>query len=238
MTLLYDKKISAQPMPVKGEILNNFIDEPMVNLAEYFSGSIQIENAYYKKGIKGAPAGCLVRLSVAEKLEKANELLPDNITFKVYDAWRPFEVQKELYQSYYEELQREHKDWSDLKTQKEIVNFVSKPVHDAQAPAVHSTGGAIDLTLAFKDTGKTLDMGTEFDDFTVLSHTNSFEQSDNEEVKRNRRLLYWTMTEAGFTDVPSEWWHYDYGDMFWAYYKKSPALYSEYIEKRREYYAY
>ena len=33
------------------------------------------------------------------------------------------------------------------------------------------------------------------------------------------------MTKAGFTNLPSEWWHYDYGDRFWAYYNKCSAIY-------------
>ena len=37
-------------------------------------------------------------------------------------------------------------------------------------PAVHNTGGAIDLTLAHKASGKALDMGTEFDEIS-LKHT-------------------------------------------------------------------
>lgn len=230
MTPFYDRKIPDQPMPSEREVFNNFIAEPMVDLAEYFGGIIRTENIYCKNGIKGATDRCMARLSVAKKLEQAIDLLPDNITFKVYDAWRPLQVQKELYQSYYEVIQSQHKDWSVPKIQKEIVKFVSRPDCTPQCPVVHSTGGAIDLTLSFKDTGKSLDMGTEFDDFTFLSYTNSFEGSDNEEAKRNRRLLYWTMTEAGFTNLPSEWWHYDYGDAFWAYYKKTPALFSEYRE--------
>jgi D-alanyl-D-alanine dipeptidase len=31
----------------------------------------------------------------------------------------------------------------------------------------------------------------------------------------NRRLLYWTMREAGFTNYPYEYWHYDYGDQMY-----------------------
>lgn len=232
MTSFYDKKIPDLQMPEIRELCNDFVSEQMVELSEYFNGRVYIENSYFKNGIKGASDICLVRLSVAQKLEQAIELLPDNITFKIYDAWRPFEVQNALYQSYYEIIQSQHNNWSVLELEKEVVKFVSKPVHDAQNPAVHSTGGAIDLTLAYKETGEALDMGTDFDDFTSLSHTVSFEQSDNEDVKRNRRLLYWTMIESGFTNLPSEWWHYDYGDKFWAYYKKSSALFSEYNENK------
>lgn len=225
MVSYFEKKIPERKMPGESKEINSWIDETMVDLSDYFDGSVYIENIYYSKGIKGATNRCIVRTSVAKKLEEAIELLPQNITFKVYDAWRPLQVQEELYKSYYEALQNEHREWSDLKIEKEIVKFVSEPDYDTQFPAVHSTGGAIDLTLAYKDNGIILDMGTEFDAFTPLSHTDSFERQNNENVKRNRRLLYWVMTEAGFTNLPSEWWHYDYGDRFWAYYKNSPALY-------------
>ena len=34
------------------------------------------------------------------------------------------------------------------------------------------------------------------------------------------------MTSVGFTNLPSEWWHYDYGNANWAYYKKESPIYS------------
>jgi D-alanyl-D-alanine dipeptidase len=34
------------------------------------------------------------------------------------------------------------------------------------------------------------------------------------------------MIKAGFTNLPTEWWHYDYGDKFWAYYNKTRTLYT------------
>lgn len=33
------------------------------------------------------------------------------------------------------------------------------------------------------------------------------------------------MNKAGFTNLPSEWWHYDYGEKFWAYYNNTPAIF-------------
>ena len=38
----------------------------------------------------------------------------------------------------------------------------------------------------------------------------------DEEARTNRRLLYWVMTEAGFANNPTEWWHYSWGDQLWA----------------------
>lgn len=44
-------------------------------------------------------------------------------------------------------------------------------------------------------------------------------------VHGNRRLLYTVMVEAGFTNYPLEWWHYDYGDQFWGHLSKRDAIY-------------
>ena len=67
-------------------------------------------------------------------------------------------------------------------------------------------------------------MGTGFDAFSKKTNTVYYEGINNE-IRNNRRLLYYTMIKAGFTNLPSEWWHYDYGDRFWAYYTKKPAIY-------------
>lgn len=203
-----------------------FIDEEMVDLAEYFSQEIYVEPAYYRQGIAGAVEKCMVRLGSAKRLEKAMKLLPQPLTFKVFDAWRPIAVQAELYAQYRNCVQQRHPNWTAAQIDAETVQFVSAPRRDMKFPATHSTGGAIDLTLADKRTGLEADMGTAFDDFTPQSHTAAFEKTENQRVKENRRLLYWVMTEAGFVNLPSEWWHYDYGDAFWGYYKKKPAIYA------------
>src|SRR5690606_20431108 len=86
----------------------------------------------------------------------------------------------------------------------------------------HSTGAAIDLTLREIRTKQFLFMGGIFDDPSELSHTDYFERPDAPtgasatEARRNRRLLYWAMINEGFASLPSEWWHYDYGDQLWA----------------------
>ena len=43
-------------------------------------------------------------------------------------------------------------------------------------------------------------------------------------------MLYNVMLQSGFTNLPSEWWHYDYGTKFWGYYKKKDALYKGIID--------
>lgn len=92
-------------------------------------------------------------------------------------------------------------------------------------PSLHNTGGAVDLSLV-SEYGDSLDMGTDFDTFEETSWTDYFENKNSNLIAReNRRILYYAMLKAGFTNLTSEWWHYDYGTKFWAYFKKTGALY-------------
>jgi len=38
------------------------------------------------------------------------------------------------------------------------------------------------------------------------------------------------MIEVGFSNLPSEWWHYEYGDKNWAYIQGKPAVYDGIFE--------
>ena len=71
-------------------------------------------------------------------------------------------------------------------------------------------------------------MGGIFDDPSDTSHTAIFERKLNGHgvdkqpltvsetaALRNRRLLYWAMSDAGFVNYPFEWWHFDLGTQLW-----------------------
>jgi D-alanyl-D-alanine dipeptidase len=102
-------------------------------------------------------------------------------------------------------------------------------VENKTVPPVHTTGGAVDLTVIDAQ-GAALNMGTAFDDFSPAAHTAYYENRrllpKDAAIRDHRRLLYNAMTAVGFTSLPSEWWHYDFGDRFWGYYKRKPAVYS------------
>ena len=202
-----------------------FVDEPLVSLSEYFGGRIEVSPQYFYQGLPGAVNGCSLRRSAAVLLEDALGRLPKGLTFKVYDAWRPVEVQRALFRRFYDSLRANNPDWNEERLTLETKKFVSLPSMDPERPSVHNSGGAIDLTIIEIDSGRELNMGTGFDDFTERSLTAHFENSDCAEIRDNRRLLYRIMTEAGFTNYPLEWWHYDHGDGFWSYYTGKPAIY-------------
>lgn len=107
--------------------------------------------------------------------------------FKVFDAFRPVEAQRELWK------------------------ICPDPMYvaDPERGSSHSRGIAIDLTLIDRK-GTELDMGTPFDDFTVSSHHRATNISP--EAQRNRFILLGIMTSSGFDFYEKEWWHYQLYD--------------------------
>lgn len=201
-------------------------DEKLVSLNKM---GLLCDSQYYSQGIPGALKDCYARETVAHKLITAQESLPKGLRFKIYDAYRPIEVQQRLWNYYREIVKRKEPDLPDEEIDKKTAFFVSKPSYDENHPSLHNTGGAVDLTIVTID-GYALNMGTVFDDFTDRAWTNHFEDGyekaeHNVEVRNNRRLLYEVMINAGFTNLPSEWWHYDYGTKFWAYFTGKHAIY-------------
>lgn len=200
-------------------------DEALIDIAAIGERRISVSPEYYKRGVEGAVPRCLLRQGAAERLLKALSMLPPAYGFRIYDAWRPLRVQKALYDRYYRSLEDKYLgSLTRAQIEARARLFVSPPSEDISRPAAHSTGGAVDLTIT--DMGRELDMGTEFDDFSDKAHSAYFEIYDNRTIRDNRRLLYGCMTAAGFTNLPTEWWHFDYGDAFWSCYTGRPAIYA------------
>jgi D-alanyl-D-alanine dipeptidase len=140
----------------------------------------------------------------------------------VFDAWRPQAVQRFFHDVWFPEwlrVRRPGLSGEDL--QREVETYWSAPSSGAGSPSPHSTGGAVDLTLVWRGSQHPLHMGTLFDDVTEMAWTDWFERSptrsmSDEEARDNRRLLHGVMTDAGFCNNPSEWWHYSWGDQMWA----------------------
>ncbi|AYA41285.1 hypothetical protein HZS38_13005 [Xenorhabdus nematophila] len=83
------------------------------------------------------------------------------------------------------------------------------------------------VTLFDIASGQALWLGTAFDEVSELSYTAALEKSPDENMPATlyRRLLYQAMTQVGFSNLPTEWWHYDYGNSLWAFYKNKTAIY-------------
>ena len=220
---ILDNPIPNMDLPEKWTE-NGIILSKLVLIDENMGFIIDLQ--YPKMNFKNTFNKCLVREELLERLKIAQSFLPEGYRFKIYDAWRPIKLQEELYEVYSSLLIEKYNlnALSDSEKEKILSGFISPPVHERDNPPVHTTGGAIDLTIVDPD-GNELNMGTAFDEFSDKTHTAYFENTDEIDIKLNRRMLYNSMIKAGFTNLPTEWWHYDYGDKFWAYYNKSKTLY-------------
>lgn len=185
----------------------------MIELTD--SKKIRICNKYYELGFKNAINKCYIQPETKERLLAAAKHLPRGYKFLIWDAYRPFALQKELFYAYREDIIKEF-DLSNktVAEQLKVINkYVALPKRD-KVP-VHTTGCAVDLTI-IDARGKELAMGSDFDEFSDKTSTHYYDNSNEGEIQGNRIMLYDIMTSNGFVNLPSEWWHFSYGDQYWA----------------------
>lgn len=219
--------IKEKPMPQR-QVLNAIAikenNEMLVELPKH--PRLFSLPAYYQQQIKGAQPNCYLRQTLVEKLLAVIAALPKSLGLVIFDGWRSTEVQTQLYQAAQQTLRQQHPEWDEKTLQEKTAYFVSVPSKDRRCPSPHLTGGSVDLSLCDLD-GNPLPMGTAFDEMSEQSYTHAFEKiKGKDRIKQHRRVLYHAMADQGFSNLPSEWWHYDYGNQLWAYYRNQPmALY-------------
>jgi D-alanyl-D-alanine dipeptidase len=126
-----------------------------------------------------------MRLPAAEALQKIqNDLNEKGFGLKVFDAYRPYSVTVKFWELVHDE------------------RYVANPSKGSG----HNRGIAVDLTIINLKTGKELNMGTGFDNFTDSAHQ-TFTKLP-EEILQNRGLLRSTMEKYGFKAFETEWWHF------------------------------
>lgn len=198
---------------------------------------------YFIQGLSGSLPDCFVRERVLSLLVKASRSLPGGCRFVIFDGWRSRSLQSSLFRSLKEELQREEPQLRSEELNERTCQYVALPSRNSKAPSPHSTGGAVDISIAGPE-GVLLHMGTPFDATSIISGTRYFEKKlevegelKEQESKAliNRRMLYHVMTHAGFTNYPEEWWHFDYGNQNWAYVQGDgrEAFYGETVPEMR-----
>lgn len=172
------------------------------------------------------PYYTLIRESVFKKLLEAQSYLPQGLKLRLYEGLRSLDVQQLLFS---QELERVNIRSSGLEPKAaflETMKLVS-PVENLDGTKntpPHSTGGAVDVEI-IDASGKVLDFGMEIKDWSavdpdicITSHPGI-----SDSACRNRELLVNAMLRAGFVNYFGEWWHFSYGDRYWAYQTKTAA---------------
>lgn len=155
-----------------------------------------------------------LRWSVLQRLLRAQRLLQERdpeLELIVFDAYRPLQVQQFMV---------EHSLSLPGATPEAVAEIWAPPNPDPAAPPPHSTGAAVDLTLATRQ-GGLLEMGGAIDALGPVSLPDHFADADPGSSEglwhRRRGWLAAAMGRAGFVRHPGEWWHFSWGDQLWAW---------------------
>ncbi|MFF4388129.1 M15 family metallopeptidase [Streptomyces sp. NPDC001552] len=172
---------------------------------------------------------CILTRPAAEALHRAQvRLLRQGYSLKVYDCYRP--------QRAVDHFVRWAEDLGDERRKAEFYPRVDKSrlFEDGYIAkkSGHSRGSTMDVTLvrlpalpaprprpgqesvpcyaprAERYPDNSVDMGTGFDCFDTLSHTDDPRVQGAQ--RANRDLLRSTLTAEGFVNLPEEWWHFTY----------------------------
>lgn len=150
----------------------------------------------------------LLRKTVAMKLYKVADSLPEGVYLKIYSAFRSRIDLYKAWKSEEEILMKENPTMSRA----ELINLVNAKVSSPNVSmGGHDTGAAIDLALCDSD-GNDFDFGTKIKEKHKKIHL-------TDEQKKNRRMLKCYMMSNNFVNIPSQWWHFSYGDKVWSAYK-------------------
>lgn len=129
-------------------------------------------------------SACYLNEEAADKLQAAVRLAREmGYRFLLFDGYRPVEAVKAL--------------WNHTPNP----DYLSRPENGSP----HARGAAIDLTL-LDENGLPVEMGTEFDAMTPLSHHGVTDIPVT--AQKNRALLLGIMSAAGWDFYMNEWWHY------------------------------
>jgi len=174
-------------------------NEPLVDLSKF---DFLLEPVYFNDGLS-KDSKMSLRERVANKFKKIQQRLK-KYRFKIWDNYRPLEVQDKIYQKYWKFFKDKHPEWDDKTLKLEVGKFVS-PAYDNDRIPPHTTGGAVDLTLIDK-AGKELNMGTEYDFFGPEAAPFYLEiYKNNIKAQKNRRMLREAMLKEDFTLDEDEW---------------------------------
>lgn len=167
------------------------------------------------------PAGAFARFrrGNAERLLAARAALPEGVDLLVVEAFRPAALQRAYYEEHRAELRALQPGWDEDHLRAQTSRYISPP-----EVAPHVCGAAIDLTLCDGD-GRELDLGTRVNASPVESDGRCFTDAPDlaPGARANRAVLVAAMTAAGFLNYPTEWWHWQHGDRYWAAVTGAPA---------------
>lgn len=201
MNAIYENVLSAdEELKAAGFVLlTDVIPDAVLEMRYYSSFNFVGEriDSY------GAPVAYLTREAALRLKNVSDGLRKHGYCIKVYDAYRP--------QTAVNHFRR----WSNDLSATEMKPYFYPDMDKSEIFAKgfiaersgHSRGSTVDLTLIDMATGRELDMGSPFDFFGEISHSERVDGLTAEQIG-NRAVLRRAMVDNGFRPLPEEWWHF------------------------------
>ena len=166
-------------------------------------------------GLKETAEGAYayLRRGLVQRLLCAQGCLPDGYRLLLVEGYRPYALQEHYFTGYREHLEALDPELSEAESFQLASRYVSPP-----RIAPHVSGAAIDLTLV-DGQGDLVDMGTPINATPEDSAGACYFAAEgiSSDARRHRRMLAAALSEAGLVNYPTEWWHWSYGDRYWAF---------------------
>ncbi|MFF0865377.1 M15 family metallopeptidase [Nonomuraea sp. NPDC003560] len=203
VVLISDPRVSAVPVRECGE--------PLADVR----GRLRIDTRL--ADADGAYAH--LRAGLLDRLERAESSLPDGFHLLIVEGYRPIATQRRIFEGYREELLTTYPDMTPDESYIAASRYVS-PVEVAP----HTAGAAVDLTLCAPD-GTEYDMGTQVNDNPEESGGACYTAAAGipAQARAHRKILAAALEPVGLVNYPTEWWHWSYGDRYWAMSTGAPA---------------
>jgi D-alanyl-D-alanine dipeptidase len=189
VAVLKEEALKSSPPEEKRTFLKTYLIElvkidPSLKLDIRYATS----NNFMGTSFYDEPRAFLQKPAVQALVRVNRKLKKIGYGLMIFDAYRPWYVTKMFWDA----------------TPDNMKEFVANPAGGSR----HNRGCAVDVTLVDLKTGKPLNMGGEYDEFTKRSYPD-FKGGTSLE-RWGRLLLRAYMEEEGFAVYPTEWWHFDY----------------------------
>ncbi|MBS45067.1 MAG: dipeptidase [Nocardioides sp.] len=153
-----------------------------------------------------------LRRPVLERLADAADALPGDLRLVLVEGWRRPSLQRTIFERYRDELGAA----DPARTAEELHHLAARHISPPEV-APHPAGTAVDVLLTTPE-GIELDVACPINATPEESGGRCY--TDHPDVGGEARLLRVelgrALAGAGFVNYPTEWWHWSYGDRYWA----------------------
>ncbi|POF62257.1 D-alanyl-D-alanine dipeptidase [Novacetimonas maltaceti] len=188
--LLEQAQKATPPAPAAGERKPDLVDLASLSPDFHFDVRYATDRNFIGYPVYSSSHAYMERPAAQALVRVQKALHAQGYGLLVYDAYRPWYVTKLFWDA----------------TPPDRHQFVADPA----SGSMHNRGCAVDLTLYDLKSGQPVPMPSGYDEMTPRAYADY--TGGTKDARENREILRAAMAREGFTQLPEEWWHFDYRD--------------------------